>query len=103
MLQIALAYIALTTVLFMFPPELPVTGSSMSKYPVTAYKLLQKLILYIDYCVAAFGIIVIVSTIQWIVDGRKNFTGPRVDTEVLAAVGGAPSIDEGTTEHREDK
>ncbi|OJJ00132.1 hypothetical protein ASPVEDRAFT_127821 [Aspergillus versicolor CBS 583.65] len=83
--MIALAYIALTTVLFMFPPELPVTGSSM------------------NYCVAAFGIIVIVSTIQWIVDGRKNFTGPRVDTEVLAAVGGAPSIDEGTTEHREDK
>ncbi|OJJ60799.1 hypothetical protein ASPSYDRAFT_42582 [Aspergillus sydowii CBS 593.65] len=83
--MIALAYIALTTVLFMFPPELPVTGSNM------------------NYCVAAFGIIVVVSTVQWIVDGRKNFSGPRVDTEVLAAVGGAPSIDEGAAEHRENK
>jgi hypothetical protein len=40
----------------------------------------------IDYCVAAFGIILIVSTFQWIVDGRKNFTGPRVDVDVLAGV-----------------
>ncbi|KAL4797002.1 amino acid/polyamine transporter I [Aspergillus venezuelensis] len=85
---IALAYILLTTILFLFPPELPVTGSNM------------------NYCVAAFGIIFIISSFQWIVDGRKNFTGPRVDTEVLAAVeghGGAPSFDEGAAEHREQK
>ncbi|KAF7588850.1 hypothetical protein BBP40_005097 [Aspergillus hancockii] len=65
---ISLAYISLTTVLFLFPPGIPVTGSSM------------------NYCVAAFGIIFIVSGFQWIVDGRKNFTGPRVDIDVLAGV-----------------
>ncbi|KAL2829759.1 amino acid/polyamine transporter I [Aspergillus cavernicola] len=74
---IALAYISLTTVLFLFPPDLPVTGSNM------------------NYCVAAFGIVFIVSGFQWIVDGRKNFTGPRVAEEVMVVVeGSAPSIDE---------
>ncbi|KAL3493705.1 amino acid/polyamine transporter I [Aspergillus germanicus] len=74
---IALAYISLTTVLFLFPPELPVTGSNM------------------NYCVAAFGIIFIISAFQWVVDGRKNFTGPRVDEEVFAVVeGSAPSPEE---------
>ncbi|RDW86682.1 GABA permease GabA [Aspergillus mulundensis] len=75
---IALAYISLTTVLFLFPPELPVTGSNM------------------NYCVAAIGVVIIISTFQWIVDGRKNFTGPRVDAEVLAAVEGhgGPNIDQ---------
>lgn len=33
----------------------------------------------IDYCIAAFAIILIISVFQWIVDGRKNFTGPRVN------------------------
>ncbi|KAL3432288.1 amino acid/polyamine transporter I [Aspergillus tetrazonus] len=83
---IALAYISLTTVLFLFPPELPVTGSNM------------------NYCVAAFGIVLIISAFQWIVDGRKNFTGPRVDAEVLAAVESysGPNID-GAAEIREQK
>ncbi|KAJ6441208.1 amino acid permease [Purpureocillium lavendulum] len=58
---ISLAYISLTTVLFLFPPGLPVTGTNM------------------NYCVVAFAIIVIISVFQWIVDGRKNFTGPRVN------------------------
>lgn len=40
----------------------------------------------IDYCVAAFGIILIISTFQWIIDGRKNYTGPRIDVEVVPAV-----------------
>ncbi|KAL4783514.1 amino acid/polyamine transporter I [Aspergillus varians] len=73
---ISLAYILLTTVLFLFPPEIPATGSNM------------------NYCVAAFGIVFIISAIQWVFDGRKNFTGPRVDTEVLVAVEGlgAPNI-----------
>jgi hypothetical protein len=33
----------------------------------------------IDYCIVAFAIIVVVSVVQWIVDGRKNFTGPKVE------------------------
>ncbi|KAL3453600.1 hypothetical protein BJX65DRAFT_127705 [Aspergillus insuetus] len=48
-----------------------------------------------DYCVAAFGIIFIISAFQWVVDGRKNFTGPRVDEEVFAVVeGSAPRPEE---------
>ncbi|KAJ5404611.1 Amino acid/polyamine transporter I [Penicillium cosmopolitanum] len=61
---VSLLYISLTTVLFLFPPGLPVTGSNM------------------NYCVVAFGIILSISTIQWFVDGRKNYSGPRV--EVIA-------------------
>ncbi|KAE8151693.1 amino acid/polyamine transporter I [Aspergillus avenaceus] len=59
---ISLSYISLTTVLFLFPPTRLVTGSSM------------------NYCIVAFGIIILVSGVQWIVDGRKNFTGPRIET-----------------------
>ncbi|KAF2197540.1 amino acid permease [Delitschia confertaspora ATCC 74209] len=67
---IGIAYVIVTTVLFVFPPDLPVTGSNM------------------NYCVVAFSIIIIISTIQWFVDGRKHFTGPRHDIglEVLEAV-----------------
>jgi choline transport protein len=35
---LGLAYAIVTTVLFVFPPELPVTGSNMSKYTSTTYK-----------------------------------------------------------------
>lgn len=36
-----------------------------------------------NYCIVAFGIILIISVIQWIVDGRKNFKGPYIDPEVI--------------------
>ncbi|TVY49114.1 putative amino-acid permease [Lachnellula occidentalis] len=62
---IGLAYVIVTTVLFLFPPDLPVTGSNM------------------NYCVVVFAIIVIISIIQWFVDGKKNFTGPRINMELL--------------------
>ena len=67
---LGIAYVILTTVLFVFPPELPVSGSSM------------------NYCIVAFGIVLIISMIQWFVDGRKNYTGPKVelDEQVLTAV-----------------
>lgn len=55
----------LTTVLFVFPPELPVTGNNM------------------NYCIAAFAIVLIISTIQWIVDGRKNYHGPQIDVDAM--------------------
>jgi choline transport protein len=61
---LGIAYVILTTVLFVFPPELPVTGSNM------------------NYCIVAFAIVVIISLIQWIVDGRKNYAGPKVDINV---------------------
>jgi choline transport protein len=52
-------------VLFVFPPELPVTGSNM------------------NYCIVAFAIVIIISTIQWFIDGRKNFKGPHIDVDAL--------------------
>lgn len=57
---IGLLYTVVTTVLFLFPPSIPVTGSSM------------------NYCSVAFGVILLISLIQWITDGRKNYEGPRV-------------------------
>lgn len=67
---VGVLYTILTTVLFVFPPALPVTGSSM------------------NYSVVAFAVVVIISLFQWIVDGRKNYTGPKVDIDeqVLTAV-----------------
>ena len=65
--QIGIAYAILTTVLFVLPPELPVTGSNM------------------NYCIVAFAIVIIISIIQWIVDGRKNFNGPYIDQSVFRA------------------
>ncbi|KAH8648277.1 amino acid transporter-like protein [Tricladium varicosporioides] len=63
---IGLAYVIVTTVLFLFPPDLPATGSNM------------------NYCVVVFFIILVVSVVQWFVDGKKNFSGPRVNIENLA-------------------
>ena len=48
--------------------------------------------LYIDYCVAAFGIVFIISTITWIVDGRKNYVGPRFEVEVLGGQAGEQPV-----------
>ncbi|ETN39013.1 uncharacterized protein HMPREF1541_07055 [Cyphellophora europaea CBS 101466] len=62
---VGIAFALLTTVLFVFPPFLPVTGSNM------------------NYCIVAFGIILIISVVQWFVDGRRNYKGPYVDPEVL--------------------
>jgi len=62
---IGIAYVIVTTILFLFPPALPVTGSNM------------------NYCIVAFFIVLVVSIIQWFVDGRKNFKGPRIDLDAL--------------------
>ncbi|GAA5952667.1 hypothetical protein JCM3765_002240 [Sporobolomyces pararoseus] len=56
---VALAFTAFTTVFFVFPPELPVTGSNM------------------NYAIAVFGFVFIVSVITWVIQGRKTFVGPR--------------------------
>ena len=38
-----------------------------------------------NYCIVAFGIILVISVVQWVLDGRKNYTGPRIDDRVLEA------------------
>jgi choline transport protein len=58
---LGLAYVAITSVLFLFPPELPVNSNNM------------------NYCVVAFGIWLFISLLTYIFDGRKNYTGPKVD------------------------
>lgn len=52
----------------------------------------------------AFAIILLISTIQWIVDGRKNYKGPTVDTEALehAMVVGLDGEIAGSTENEID-
>ncbi|OBT51789.1 hypothetical protein VE04_09993 [Pseudogymnoascus sp. 24MN13] len=62
---IGLAYVIVTTILFLFPPEMKVTGSNM------------------NYCVVAFFLIFVIATVQWFVDGRKNFKGPKFDAHAL--------------------
>lgn len=50
----------MTSVIFVFPPAIPVTsGSSM------------------NYAIVAFAVVLIMCGVTWLVDGRKNFTGPR--------------------------
>ena len=34
---------------------------------------------FLDYCIVAFFIVIVISVIQWFVDGRKNFKGPQVE------------------------
>jgi hypothetical protein len=63
--QVGIAWTLITTVLFVFPPELPVTGENM------------------NYCVVAFGVMVLIAAFQWIFDGRKNYTGPQIDVDML--------------------
>ena len=36
-----------------------------------------------NYCIVAFAIVVIVSTIQWFIDGRKHFHGPQLDLDAM--------------------
>ncbi|WOO77848.1 Choline transport protein [Vanrija pseudolonga] len=54
-----LIFTAVTTVFFLFPPAIPATGSSM------------------NYAVAVFFIVGIISAITWFTQGRKDFIGPR--------------------------
>ncbi|KAL1584719.1 hypothetical protein WHR41_06852 [Cladosporium halotolerans] len=72
---LGVAYVIITTVLFVFPPELPVTGSNM------------------NYCIVAFAIVLLISVAQWLIDGRKNYRGPKVevDDHVLFA---APTLED---------
>ena len=32
-----------------------------------------------DYCIVAFFIVIVISVIQWFVDGSKNFKGPQIE------------------------
>lgn len=33
----------------------------------------------LDYCIVAFFVVIVISVVQWFVDGRKNFKGPQIE------------------------
>ncbi|KAG5964862.1 hypothetical protein E4U56_002045 [Claviceps arundinis] len=57
---IGILWTIVTTVLFVFPPELPATANNM------------------NYCIVAFGIMLAIAGTTWVLDGRKHFEGPRL-------------------------
>ena len=63
--QVGIAWTVLTTVLFVFPPETPVTPDNM------------------NYCIAAFGVMLLIAGATWFADGRKHYTGPQIDVDGL--------------------
>ncbi|KAF5022040.1 hypothetical protein F66182_5923 [Fusarium sp. NRRL 66182] len=82
---VGICWAILTTVLFVFPPELPVTPSNM------------------NYCIAAFGIILLIAVITWVFDGRKHYKGPRVEINIDGATLEGASMAETTcTSNAED-
>lgn len=36
-----------------------------------------------NYAVVAFGVVLIIAIVQWLIDGRKNYEGPIIDAEVF--------------------
>ena len=59
---VGLIFIIFTTILFLFPPQTPVTWSNM------------------NYTIVAFAIVFIFALLQWIFDGHKNYHGPQVQS-----------------------
>ena len=53
-------YTIVTNESFLFPQAIPVKGTLM------------------NHCIVALGITTLISAVQWLVDARKNFEGPRV-------------------------
>ncbi|KAK0129987.1 hypothetical protein ONS96_000527 [Cadophora gregata f. sp. sojae] len=48
-----------------------------------------------NYCGVVFSIILVISIVQWFVDGKKNFSGPRINLDNLqngAVVGMDPTL-----------
>lgn len=51
--------------LFVFPPEIPVSVGNM------------------NYCIVAFGVILLIAGTTWILDGRKHYKGPQLDVDAM--------------------
>ncbi|KAG5998361.1 hypothetical protein E4U52_000395 [Claviceps spartinae] len=57
---IGVVWAIITTVLFTFPPQVPVTAQNM------------------NYCIVALGIMVAIAGTTWVLDGRKRHEGPQL-------------------------
>ena len=70
-----------------YPPRFsaPLLYNSHSHFPPTspflhADQVNQSLTHnFLDYCIVAFFIVIVISVIQWFIDGRKNYKGPVVE------------------------
>lgn len=82
----AIAYISFTTVLFMFPPTRPVTGSTMSRdvhFRVNFKNLTDGWFsCLVDYAIATTGAFALLSAIYWFVRGQKRFMRVVVNAEI---------------------
>lgn len=74
---VGLCFLLFACIDFNFPQVGPVTGDNM------------------NYCSAAFGIIGIVSLVTWVLDGRKNFTGPQTGGIMNAIEAKDKGLDDG--------
>ena len=68
-MQVGIAYTIVITIFLLFPPSSDVTASNM------------------NYAIVAFAALIIVSAIQWFVDGRYNFKGPSFDEDAFLVTG----------------
>lgn len=34
-----------------------------------------------NYCIVAFGVILLISGTTWVIDGRKHYKGPSIDVD----------------------
>ncbi|KAH7240008.1 amino acid/polyamine transporter I [Fusarium redolens] len=66
---VGIAYTIVISIFLLFPPVSDVTASNM------------------NYAVVAFAAIIIVSSIQWFVDGRHHFKGPTFEEDALFVSG----------------
>ncbi|KAG6045845.1 hypothetical protein E4U39_001921 [Claviceps sp. Clav50 group G5] len=57
---IGVVWAIITTVLFIFPPQVPVTAQNM------------------NYCIVALGIMAAIAGTTWVLDGRKRYEGPQL-------------------------
>jgi choline transport protein len=54
-----------------------------------------------NYCIVAFAIVIIIATVQWFIDGKRNFHGPKIDLAALQE-GEVVAIDASTSSDPED-
>ncbi|TXT07291.1 hypothetical protein VHUM_03461 [Vanrija humicola] len=62
---VALVFVTVTSVIFIFPPAIPVTGASM------------------NYVIVVVGVVLLFSALTWIFHGRKHYKGPSHIAERL--------------------
>lgn len=50
-----------------------------------------------NYCIVAFGVILLIAGVTWILDGRKNYPGPYIEIEGLRSneIGGLNPVTAG--------